>query len=208
MVQQTMVHQVIDRDKQMDDTEKWEHHYQNCSVSMDIPTESLVLRQYQHLLPSKGVALDLACGNAGNAFFLAQHGFEAHAWDISPSAIVQVSELAQTHSLPICALVRDVENNPPQNAQFDVVVVSRFLHRSLFPALIASLKPAGVLFYQTFTVEKPAGVGPRNPYYLLAQNELLALCSSMTVRAYHDEGKLGDSSRGFRNEAMIVAQKI
>jgi tellurite methyltransferase len=37
---------------------------------------------------------------------------------------------------------------------FDVIVVSRFLDRTLSDAIIDALKPDGLLFYQTFTRDK------------------------------------------------------
>jgi tellurite methyltransferase len=41
----------------------------------------------------------------------------------------------------------------------------------------------------------------------LAENELLRLFSELRVLAYREEGRVGNMAEGFRNEAMIVAQK-
>jgi tellurite methyltransferase len=64
-----------------------------------------------------------------------------------------------------------------------------------------------LVFYQTFTREKSADCGPSNPAYLLEENELLRLFSGLRILAYREEGNVGDVAQGFRNEAMIVAQK-
>jgi 2-polyprenyl-3-methyl-5-hydroxy-6-metoxy-1,4-benzoquinol methylase len=37
-----------------------------------------------------------------------------------------------------------------ENNGFDVIVISRFLDRTLCNAIMAALKPEGLLFYQTF----------------------------------------------------------
>jgi len=45
------------------------------------------LTQNQHLLPSQGTALDLACGQGGNSQLLAKAGLDVLAWDSSAVAI-------------------------------------------------------------------------------------------------------------------------
>ena len=97
---------------------------------------------------------------------------------------------------------------PPPPDRYDVIVVSRFLERGLFPALSAALRQGGLLFYQTFVFDKDPTIGPGNPDYLLHTNELLALARGLTVRAYREEGMVGDLTQGMRNEAMLVAQKL
>ncbi|MCW8828638.1 MAG: hypothetical protein OQK94_06240, partial [Gammaproteobacteria bacterium] len=64
------------------------------------------------------------------------------------------------------------------------------------------------LFYQTFIADRadPA-IGPANPDYLLAPNELLRLFPDLVVRLYREEGVLGDTAKGLRNEACLVAEK-
>ena len=96
---------------------------------------------------------------------------------------------------------------PPQPDAFDVIVVSRFLERDLAPAIHAALRPQGILYYQTFTRSHVDDSGPSSPEYRLADNELLHLFASMRVLCYREEGRVGDLSRGFRNEAMLVAQR-
>ena len=99
----------------------------------------------------------------------------------------------------------DVSAQPPAPASFDVIVVSRFLDRELFPALLAALRRQGLLFYQTFTADKDPAVGPSSPDYLLRRGELLRLCAGLRPVLYREEGRLGDLQRGFRNEAMLIA---
>jgi len=103
--------------------------------------------------------------------------------------------------------VRDVINSCWPGNAFDVIVVSRFLCRNLCPAIQTALKAGGVLFYQTFVQNKVAAVAPSNPEYLLEENELLHLFQDLTLRAYREEGRCGDISKGWRNEAYMVGQK-
>jgi len=184
----------------------WDRRY---SDSMTGQQPALVLSAHLHLLPATGTALDLACGLGANALLLAGRGLATWAWDISAVAIARLEQAARQAGLAIGTEVRDVTLNPPEPARFDVIVVSRFLERSLAPALQAALRPGGLLFYQTFTKIRTAeATGPRNPDFLLDDNELLRLFAPLRVRFYREEGLLGDTTQGVRNEALLIAQKV
>ncbi len=180
---------------------KWDDRYRKAGL----PEAARVLAENSHLLPASGEALDLACGLGGNALLLAQAGLRTQAWDVSPVAIARLN--ASAAGLPLSAVVRDVLAAPPAPSSFDVIVVSRFLARGLCPALLAALRPAGLLFYQTFSRDKVAPGGPSNPDFLLVENELLQLFTGLRLRVYREEGCIGDTQSGLRNEALLVAQK-
>ena len=184
---------------------KWDRIYTDSAGKTAEPCQ--VLATHAHLLPTAGTALDLACGRGGNARHLAACGLATQAWDISAVAIQALSERANQNGLPLVAEQRDVTVAPPAPESFDVIVVSRFLDRTLAPALCAALRERGLLFYQTFIREKTGNTGPGNPAYRLAPNELLQLFQSLHIIYYHEEGNVGDTDRGFRNEAMLVGQK-
>ena len=150
---------------------------------------------------------DLACGRGANALYLAHKGLTTCAWDVSDVTIRRLADQAKQVGLAVKAEQRDVTALPPAPASFDVIVVSRFLDRNLVPDIIAALKDDGLLFYQTFTREKISDFGPHNPAYRLQANELLRLFQSLHVIYYHEEGAVGNTDQGFRNEAMLVGQK-
>jgi len=165
------------------DQARWDERYRNTK---NIGKPAGVLEHYQHLLPKQGAALDLACGLGGNALLLAQHGLDAYAWDISPVGIQTLAEQALHSSLFIQTEVRDISSEPPEPESFDATVVSYFLERDLFPALINSLRPNGMLFYQTFTQKHYSDSGPGSPDYRLQSNELLKHVKGLQVIAYHE----------------------
>ena len=183
----------------------WDQRYTGAPVTA--PMAAQVLRDYQHLLPTTGQALDLACGLGGNARLLAAAGLRVQAWDISAVAIEALNAAAVAGGLALSAKVRDIDAEPPEPRSFDVIVVSHYLQRDLAAPLMAALRPGGLLFYQTFTRERVDDSGPRNPDFRLALNELLQLFDGLLLRAYREEGQLGDPTKGFRNEAMLVAQR-
>lgn len=190
----------------MDDPrEKWDSIY---SKGQGIPANpSRVLEENLHLLPAGGAALEIACGLAGNATLLARAGFDTRAWDISPVVIARINEYARANGLPMKGEARDVGREPPGSDSCDVIVVAHFLDRALVPAIIAALRPGGLVFYQTFTRTKVSGTGPSNPDFLLADGELHELFAGLDLLFYREEGRVGDTARGFRDEAMIVARR-
>jgi 2-polyprenyl-3-methyl-5-hydroxy-6-metoxy-1,4-benzoquinol methylase len=164
-----------------------------------------VLQRNTHLLPQRGRALDLACGRGANALWLAERGLRVQAWDFAASAIARLRQAAASRGIEVQTQVRDVLAEPPGSARFDVVLVSHFLERGLFPALLAALRPGGRLFYQTFTREGADQTGPSNPVFRLAPNELLKLCSGLLIRYYREDGAAdGGGTRGL---ALLVAER-
>jgi 2-polyprenyl-3-methyl-5-hydroxy-6-metoxy-1,4-benzoquinol methylase len=189
------------------DQEKWNQRYSNLTSPTD-NAPSLVLSQNLHLLPKSGAALELACGTGANALLLAKHGLSTQAWDFSEVALQVLTTQAQYSQLSIATELRDVVKHPPVAESFDVIVVSRFLDRSIIDRLIHALRPNGLIYYQTFIQEKDPSVGPNNVQFLLAANELLNLFSRLRIIVYREEAKVGDFQAGFRNEAMIIAQRV
>ena len=185
--------------------DRWDQRH---AAAADIGAPAQVLLENAHLLPAHGVALDLACGRGPNALWLAEHtGLEVHAWDVSPVGLARLRAVARERGLAVTTEARDVVARPPQPASCDVLVVTHFLERAIVPALISALRPGGLLLYQTFTREAVSARGPSTPEWRLARNELLDLFAGLIVRAYREEGRLGDRSRGLRDLAYLVAER-
>jgi len=168
-----------------------------------------VLTENLHLLPLAGNALDLACGRGGNALYLAKNTrLSVDAWDISDVAIDRVKSEANNRGLAINAQVRNISLHPPKPNSFDLIVVTHFLDRALVPALMDALCSGGLLFYQTFTQTAVSHEGPSNPGMRLKDNELLELFQPLCLRVYREEGLCGNVKQGWRNLALLVAEKI
>jgi SAM-dependent methyltransferase len=131
-----------------------------------------------------GSALDVACGQGRHARWLAARGLRVDAVDRDAAAL---SALAGVPGVQ--ALVADLEDGPwPYAArQFDLIVVTRYLHRPLLPALLAALAPGGLLLYETFAEGQQRFGRPTNPAFLLQPGELLrASGPSLHVLAFED----------------------
>ena len=190
--------------------QKWNEAYKDADIAS--AKSAQVLSENAHLLPSSLLqsshALDLACGRAGNSIFLAEQGFNVDAVDISPNVLESLESFVKQLSLPISCECRDIETTGLSNKKYDVIVVSYFLNRELFPQIINALKPNGLLFYETWSQEKVDDSGPTNPNYRLRAGELLDLSQALRPLFYREEGVQGELSKGIRNIAMLVAKNI
>ena len=90
-----------------------------------------------------------------------------------------VSGLADLTGIANVTMVEtDLENGipwPPElsGKLFAGIVVVNYLYRPLFPRLYDSLTEGGVLIYQTFAQGNEKYGRPKNPDFLLRDNELL-----------------------------------
>jgi SAM-dependent methyltransferase len=148
------------------------------------------VKRWAHLVEAGGAVLDVASGAGRHARFFASHGHPVMAIDRDAAALASMSGLPG-----IDTLAADMENAPwplPSNAQFSAVVVTNYLHRTLFPQLLAALAPGGVLIYETFAQGNETVGKPSNPAFLLAPGELLdAVRGRLRVVAFQD-GFLAD----------------
>ena len=157
------------------------------------PTRWLV--DHAGMLPSTGDALDVASGSGRNAFWLAARGLDTVALDRDAAAIANIRESAERLRLPLVAQMVDLETGDvtlPVNA-YDLIVVVHYLHRPLFPALKAGLRPGGILVYETFTRAQAQRGRPTNPAFLLEAGELRELVAPLDVLVEREgefEGKM------------------
>jgi tellurite methyltransferase len=185
---------------------KWDSAYADSEPVNAQPCAVLVENSY--FLPSQGFALDLACGLGANACFLAAHGLVTEAWDCSGVALTKLKQYAVTKKFNVSVRQCFISEECFVPSHFHVIVVSRFLDRSLCDAIIASLVPGGLLFYQTFTLTKVNDKGPSNRDFLLEHTELLKLFTPLDVLYYRDNQRIGDTSQGLRNEAQFIGRKL
>ncbi len=141
--------------------------------------------RFAPLIPA-GEVLDLACGGGRHARHLAALGHPVTALDRDAQA------LALAAGPGITTLQYDLEADgaawPFAAGRFAGIVVTNYLHRPLLAALAASLRPDGVLIYETFAIGNEAFGKPSNPAFLLARGELLAAAhqAGLRVIAFED----------------------
>ena len=117
-----------------------------------------------------GRVLDVACGSGRHTRYLLDLGFRVTAIDRD---ISRLADIIEDESLRV--LEYDLEDGtrwPLPGETFDGIVITNYLFRPLFPRLAEALSEGGVLIYQTFAAGNEAYGKPRNPDFLLLENEL------------------------------------
>ena len=153
------------------------------SGQLAVATPSDWVQRWAPLVPAGGSVLDVACGGGRHALLFAASGHPVDAVDRDPAVIAALAGQSG-----ISALCADIEMGswPYAGRQFAAVVVTNYLHRPLFPALLAALAPGGVLIYETFAQGNEAYGRPANPDFLLQRGELLRAVGAARVVAYED----------------------
>ena len=115
--------------------------------------------------------LDLACGSGRHVRLLLECGHPVVALDRDAEAL---ATLPASPALEI--ITTDLENGshwPLVERPFAAIVVTNYLHRPLFPTILAALEPNGLLIYETFALGNERFGRPRNPDFLLKPGELI-----------------------------------
>jgi SAM-dependent methyltransferase len=162
--------------------------------SMAIP--SAWVRRWAPLVSKGGAVLDVACGGGRHARFFAGLGHPVDAVDRDPEAIAAMAGVEG-----VTALCADIEDGPWPYAgrHYAAVIVTNYLHRPLFPQLVAALAPGGVLIYETFTAGNETVGKPSRSDFLLRPAELLQVCKDLRVVAFED---------GFLSEPARFVQRV
>ena len=142
------------------------------------------VKRWSHLVGLGGVVLDVACGHGRHARWFHARNHPLVLVDRSQDAL----EFIAKQGLECEAVVADIENGswPFADRQFDAVIVTNYLWRPLLPTLVGSLRPGGVLIYETFTQGNETVGKPSRPDFLLRTGELLAACRALRVVAFED----------------------
>ncbi|MCB2102794.1 MAG: hypothetical protein KDE22_18095 [Rhodobacterales bacterium] len=136
------------------------------------------MARFAPLVRPGGTVLDLACGGGRHARHFLDRGCKAVLIDRVTEA---VQDLAGHPDAQV--MTHDLESGPSAFAPggplagraFDAVLVCNYLHRPLFPDLMAAVAPGGLFLYETFARGNEDFTRPRNPDHLLRAGELLSL---------------------------------
>ena len=185
----------------------WDERYRTEeAVPERGPADFLV--EHRRLLPPQGDALDVAMGTGRNALYLASLGYAVTGIDVSGVGVERCRTEAERRGLRIEAVQADLESYQLPREAFDVVIDFFYLQRDLAPALVAALRPGGVLVFESFTTEQRRfGWGPQQEEFLLRPGELRTLFAGLEELAYREGLVESQSGRGTKALAGLVARK-
>ncbi len=132
-----------------------------------------------------GAVVDLACGLGRHSLAAAEAGIGVIGIDRNRAFLDELRGAAAQRALAIETVRADLENPaevPLRSQCCGAVLVFRYLHRPLVPAILRVLAPGGLLVYETFTIhQRELGAGPRNPDHLLQPGELPQLFRELEI---------------------------
>jgi SAM-dependent methyltransferase len=188
------------------DQERWNERFKGKEFAFGKEPNPF-LRRHIDFLP-KGKALDIASGEGRNAIFLAQHGFDVDAVDISERGLKKARQLAKETGAKIHTFLADLDHFKIEKERYDFIANFYFLKRSLIPQIKKGLKKGGRIIFETYTLEQRVlGTGgPKHPRYFLKPNELLRLFKEFRILFYRE----GIFKEGERRKAVasLIAEKI
>jgi SAM-dependent methyltransferase len=131
--------------------------------------------------------LDVAMGRGRHALPIARRGCAVFGVDVSLAALQDAAWQAAREGLLLRGWCADLTQHPLPRAYFDIVLVTRYLQRDLFPAIREAVVPGGIVVYETFTTKQLAlGAGPKSPDHLLESGELHRLFDDFEVVFYEE----------------------
>jgi SAM-dependent methyltransferase len=187
--------------------DKWDTRYRDGAYAERTHPSALLAEWLPRI--RRGRAFDVACGAGRNALFLAANGFTVCAIDISSVALERGRRAAKERGLDIewreADLDEDLERVLPRGP-FELIVWSRYVHRTLMPHLVARLATGGMLVCEQHLASDAPVAGPTSRDFRLAPGELERSAEGLEVlQAY--EGPVVDPDGRSVALAQLVASK-
>ena len=158
----------------------WNKRYQETKHALSKPRSFLI--DNQSYLPDKGLALDIGMGLGYNAKQLGDHGLSVIGVDFSSIALKN----AKINFPDLQPLLAKLPNIHFIEDSFDVILNFWFLERKTFPMIKSSMKPGGVLFFETMRSDPDINTQNINPGYLLRPGELQAVFNDWDILIYDE----------------------
>lgn len=177
------------------DAARWNRRYREhgplTAAEVGLPAR---FQPFADLFPTRGHAVELACGAGAASVWLAQRGLQVWACDASAEAIAQARELAEKcGQASRCRFeVVDLDDGLPAGDAADVLLCNKFRDPRLDGQIMDRLAAGGLL-----AVSALSEVGASSGRFRAAPGELTAAFRTLEMIAHGEE--LG--------EAWLVARR-
>ncbi len=168
------------------DKTRWDERYINRPYPIEVVK---IVEDFYPLVQGKDT-LEIACGKGRNARFLAAQGFKIDAYDISSVAIKTLQGLENINAKEI-----DLDDINLGKDQYDLIVCTYYLDRSLFPKIYESLKEGGIFIFETYVYHEENENAPSQKRFLLQEGELVTQFNTL-YEILHLQEKWGTNILG------------
>ncbi|PWC36429.1 methyltransferase domain-containing protein [Azospirillum sp. TSO35-2] len=156
------------------------------------PPSPWVVR-FAPLVRAGGEVLDLACGGGRHLRLFRDRGHPVVGLDRNLGGVADLDG-ADGVTLVQADLETGTQTGTlgplPEDQRFAGIVVANYLHRPLFPAILAALEPGGVLIYETFAAGNARFGRPSSPDFLLRSGELLEVVRDRLTVVAFEQGEV------------------
>ncbi len=188
------------------DQRRWDRRFNESPFALGREPNSFLRKNIAVL--TKGRALDIAAGEGRNAVFLAKHGFDVDAVDISAVGLKKARRIAREAGVKVRTIRADLDTYRFPQEGYDLIANFYFLKRRLFPRIRKALKKGGKVIFETYTLDhrEIATEGPKQRKFFLKSNELLRVFSGFRILFYRE----GIFREGRKRKAIasLIAEKI
>jgi len=189
------------------DASFWDDRYMNDVKWRNIRTPRNLVTSHLDLLPRHGLVLDVACGTAATGMHLAGRGWRVVALDVSNAALRIAQAEVRREALPVSFTLMDLADPWLPSNHFDVILNFYYLSRPLMKTYRTSIKPGGLLFFETFLREENFSSDlDGNPEHYLYPLELKEAFKDWQI-IHYAETQRNDRPGRVRNIAQLVAHK-
>ena len=174
------------------DGRRWDERYTPTEpVTAGTPPDALVAADLVDIVPTRGRALDVACGLGASSIWLAERGMSVLAVDVSGEAVrrLELASVTARISDRVDARLVDLDDGLP-DGPFDVIVCQRFRDPRLYDAFVDRLSDDGVL---VVTVLSAVGAGSPGEFHA-PQGELTAAFTRPDLDLVFDSEADGQAS--------------
>jgi SAM-dependent methyltransferase len=168
------------------------------------------VQRFMPLIAPGAAVLDLACGSGRHVAWLLAQGYRVTGVDRDAAALAQAAASAASAvnaADRLELITADIEAGPWPLAgrRFGAIVITNYLWRPLWPALLAALHEGGVLLVETFAHGHGSIGRPARPDFLLQPGELLQVAQGLRVVAFEDGFEAASATHGARFVQRIAA---
>lgn len=180
-------------------------HWDRRYATGDHPSGEQPVPGLEHVVEHQGGgrALDVATGAGRNALYLADHGYDVDAVDVSREGLEIASERAEDRDLTVNWIHADVDSYVFPRRTYDLVSIGYYYNMNRFSGIKDAVAEGGYLVYRHhLKTDADDARGPDDPSVRMESNELLHALLGMTVVLYREERTTTETGRA---DATVTA---